>query len=142
MALRPIVYDRDRVIIGGNQRYKACRKLGMTEIPENWTVCADNLTDEQRRRFIIVDNSPDGMSGDWDMEILGNAFDIGELGSLGIDMPTLDEDKPEPQQTVKLQPLSMIHILVSAPASSAGDLLSKIEAIAKDTGAEVRHAAN
>ena len=32
MVLRPIVYDADGTILGGNQRYRACKALGMKEV--------------------------------------------------------------------------------------------------------------
>jgi len=63
MVLRPIVIDKDNVILGGNQRYKACLKIGKTEVPDNWVVKAENLTPEQKKRFILVDNAPEGMAG-------------------------------------------------------------------------------
>lgn len=94
MVLRPIVVDNDNVILGGNQRWQACKKLGMKEIPDMWVVKAENLTEEQRNRFIIVDNAPAGLSGEWDFEALisaewleaplGNGVGLGELG-LGIE---------------------------------------------------------
>ena len=36
MRLRPIVTDEKGVIIGGNQRYRACMELGMKEVPDAW----------------------------------------------------------------------------------------------------------
>jgi hypothetical protein len=84
MKLRPIVIDSDNVIIGGNQRYKAIQTLGMSEIPDSWVVKADNLTQEQRERFVIVDNAPSGMAGDWDFDILKHDWDLPKLIDLGF----------------------------------------------------------
>ena len=78
MRLRPIVVDESGTILGGNQRHAAITALGMTEIPDDWVRRADDLTDEQRRRFVIVDNGPEGMSGEWDLELL--AADWGDVG--------------------------------------------------------------
>jgi len=47
MALRPLVVDEDNVVIGGNQRLKAIKKLGYKEIPDEWVVRAEDLTEEQ-----------------------------------------------------------------------------------------------
>lgn len=66
MRIRPIVIDENRVIIGGNRRYEACDALGMTEIQDDWVMDAGKMTPAQRKRFIVVDNSPPGVSGDWD----------------------------------------------------------------------------
>jgi hypothetical protein len=85
MELRPIVVDENNVILGGNQRYRACLKLGKETVPASWVKVATGLTDEQRKRFIIVDNGPEGMSGDWDAELLKIDWDVPELSALGLD---------------------------------------------------------
>ena len=74
MVLRPMVIDEDGTVLGGNQRLKAIQKLGMKEIPDTWVVKAADLTDEQKRRFVLVDNAPGGMAGDWDVDILSEPF--------------------------------------------------------------------
>jgi DNA modification methylase len=50
---QPIVVDEDGVIIVGHTRYKAARKLGMTEVPVH---VARGLTPEQARAYRIADN--------------------------------------------------------------------------------------
>ena len=89
LKLRPIVVDGDGVILGGNMRYQACLKNGMTEVPACWVVTANNLTAEQRKRFILMDNAPDGMSGEWDAEILKEDYEIPELSDIGMDLAEL-----------------------------------------------------
>jgi len=92
MALRPIVIDETGTILGGNQRHAACVALGMTEIPDTWVRSAAGLTDEQRQRFVLLDNGPDGMTGSWDEEMLANLFPTGMLEDLGFDLADLDLD--------------------------------------------------
>ncbi len=84
MELRPIVIDEYNVILGGNQRYMACCDLGMTEVPASWIKKALGLSEEQRKRFVLVDNSPDGMSGEWDFDILTTNWEKFELVELGL----------------------------------------------------------
>ena len=55
LELRPIVVDKEGIILGGNMRYRALQELGM-EIKDEWVKVADKLTDEERRRFIVEDN--------------------------------------------------------------------------------------
>ena len=93
MTLRPIVTDERGVILGGNMRYRACVALGMSEVPAAWVVKAADLTQEQKQRFILVDNAPSGMSGEWDFDMLANLWDTEDLldigftpGELGIDI--------------------------------------------------------
>jgi len=42
---------------------------------------------------VIVDNAPDGMSGEWDWDMLANEFDVNWLNDLGLAVPeTIDRD--------------------------------------------------
>jgi hypothetical protein len=88
MVLRPIVYDSsdNNKILGGNMRFKACKDLGMIEIPDEWTKDGAGLSEEKKRRFILVDNAPDGMSGEWDFDILKGEWELPELEGLGFDI--------------------------------------------------------
>ena len=89
MELRPIIVDADGIIVAGNQRYRAIKQLGKKEIPDEWVRRADTLTEEQRRRFILVDNSIPGMSGDWDVDLLANEWELPELQDLGFSLDDL-----------------------------------------------------
>jgi hypothetical protein len=90
MVLRPIVTDETGVILGGNQRFKACLFLGMTEVPATW-IRSGNFTPEQKKRFILVDNAPEGMAGDWDSVILAEDYELPELEEIGIDLESLGQ---------------------------------------------------
>ncbi len=70
MVLKPIVIDEDNNVVAGNQRLKACQYLGYEEIPDEWVVQAVALSEEKLRRFALIDNAPEGISGEWDMEML------------------------------------------------------------------------
>jgi DNA modification methylase len=97
MLLRPIVYDSSdsNKILGGNMRYRACLELGMDELPEGWTRDGAFLTPEKKRRFILVDNAPEGMSGEWDFELLAEDWEMPELGDLGFDLEAMGFDADE-----------------------------------------------
>ena len=73
----PIVISKDNVIIAGHTRYKACKELGMKEIP---CVIADDLTEEQIKAFRIADNKV-GEIAFWDNDVLAE-----ELKGLDFDM--------------------------------------------------------
>lgn len=83
MVQRPMVV-KDGIIIGGNMRYRAIEKLGMTEIPDNWVSNADDYTEAERRRFIMQDNTAGG-ENDWDM--VANEYEVEELEAWGVDLP-------------------------------------------------------
>ena len=89
MEFRPIVVNDDGMILGGNMRYRALLDLGYKEVPDNWVKKASDLTDDEKRRFIIVDNLSFG-EHDWDA--LANEWDSEELESWGLDVPTFATD--------------------------------------------------
>ncbi len=96
MSLRPIVYDPDTMeVLGGNQRLLAIRDLGMKEIPDDWAKSADELTEAERREFIIRDNI---QAGDWDFEILEAEFNDFALQEMGIDMPDMIDIEKIPKE--------------------------------------------
>lgn len=95
MTLRPIIVDDSGVILGGNMRFRACMKLSMKEIPDEWVRKASELTEEERHRFIIADNVG---FGDFDMEILANEWDAVELEDWGMELKDFEQE-PENEKT-------------------------------------------
>ena len=81
LELRPLVVDSDNVVLGGNMRLKALQDLAITTVP---VIKASELTEEQRRQFIIKDNVG---FGDWDWDILANEWDVDELNTWGLATP-------------------------------------------------------
>lgn len=78
---RPIILsDRtgELVILAGNQRYKAAKAIGMTDVP---TILLPNLTEEREKEIIIRDNVE---NGDWDWDMLFNEWDTDKLQEWGV----------------------------------------------------------
>jgi len=86
LSLRPIVVNKDNVILGGNMRYKACKELGLKEV---YIIQAADLNDKQAQEFIVKDNVG---FGEWDWDILANAFDNVELKEWGLGVWQPEED--------------------------------------------------
>ena len=84
MKLRPMVINSDNIVLDGNMRLKALQELGYKEIPDEWVKRADELTEEEQRRFIIADNVG---FGEHDWEMLANEWNVDELEEWGLDMP-------------------------------------------------------
>jgi site-specific DNA-methyltransferase (adenine-specific) len=80
LDIRPIVVNKDMVILGGNMRYKACKEAGVKEIP---VIIAD-LSEEKQKEFLIKDNTS---GGEWDWDIIANEWDIEQLTEWGLDVP-------------------------------------------------------
>jgi len=85
LEIRPIVVDKDNIVLGGNMRLRACQEAGLKEVH---IIQADKLTEKQQREFIIKDNL--GM-GEWDWDDLANHFDASDLNRYGIEVPELTE---------------------------------------------------
>ena len=92
MKLRPMVINSDSVVLGGNMRLKALKELGYKEIPDEWVKRADELTEEEQRRFIISDNVG---FGEHDWEMLANEWDVEELEEWGLDVGGFELDSDE-----------------------------------------------
>ncbi len=92
MALRPMIINSDNIVLGGNMRLKALKELGYKEVPDDWVKRAEDLTEEETRRFIIADNVG---FGEHDWELLQNDWDLGELEDWGLDCGGFDIDSDE-----------------------------------------------
>lgn len=92
MELRPMVINKDNVILGGNMRFKALKELNYKEVPEEWIKRAEDLTEEETRRFIIADNVGFG-EHDWDM--LANEWDAEQLEDWGLEGFPFEGDTAE-----------------------------------------------
>lgn len=92
MPLRPIVIDENRVALGGNMRLQAIIALGFTEIDDSWVKQITDLTEAQKREFVIKDNVAFG-ENDWDE--LANTWEVKDLEDWGMDIPNFKTEKAE-----------------------------------------------
>lgn len=82
----PIVVDKNNVIVAGHTRWKACKKLGIEEVP---CIVADDLTDDQIKAFRLADNKV-GELATWDFTKLEE-----ELANIEMDMADFNFDIDE-----------------------------------------------
>ena len=92
LELRPIVVNDDMIVLGGNMRLKACKEAGLKLVP---VIKASDLTPEQQAEFIVKDNVG---FGEWDYELLLNAYDSADLEAWGLDLPELPENEIEAKE--------------------------------------------
>ena len=83
LDIRPIVVNKDMIILGGNMRFRACKEAGVKEIP----VIITDLSEEKQREFLIKDNTS---GGEWDWDMIANEWDAEELEAWGLDLPVFD----------------------------------------------------
>jgi ParB-like chromosome segregation protein Spo0J len=82
--VRPVVVNKDMIVLGGNMRLKAAKELGWKEIPceiVDWT-------EEKQRAFTIKDNVG---YGEWDWDMLANEWDAEQLNEWGLDIPKFSD---------------------------------------------------
>ena len=82
----PIVVDEKMVILAGHTRYKAAKKLGLTEAPVH---IAEGLTDAQKKAYRIADNRV-AEEAEWDIDKL--KLEVETLGELDFDLDLLGFD--------------------------------------------------
>lgn len=88
LNIRPIVVNKDMIILGGNMRYKACKEAGLKEIP----IIVADLPEDKQREFLIKDNVS---GGEWDWDLLANEWNSEELEAWGLDIGGFDLDSDE-----------------------------------------------
>ena len=91
----PIIVNKDNTVIGGHQRLKICKDLKYVEVE---CVMLDLSKEEERELNIRLNKN----TGDFDMDILANEFDIEELTDWGfkhidldVNIDKIEEDKDD-----------------------------------------------
>lgn len=88
--VRPIVVNKDMIVLGGNMRLRAMQEAGWKKAPVqivDWSI-------EKQNEFIIKDNVG---YGEWDWDVIANDWDYEDLNKWGLDVPgfNLDENFTE-----------------------------------------------
>ena len=84
-TVRPIVVNKDMIILGGNMRYKAMIECGYKEV----NVEVVDWSEQKQNEFIIKDNVG---FGEWEWETVANEWDEIELKDWGLDLPVFNND--------------------------------------------------
>ena len=95
LELRPIIVDENFIVQGGNMRLKALQELKYKDIPDEWVKQVSDLTEEQKKEFIIKDNVG---FGEWDFDDLANNWDVEKLNEWGLDIPNFDVEVLEAEE--------------------------------------------
>lgn len=91
LELREVIaYDNDGefIVIAGNMRLKACREVGIKEIPTK--ILPQNTPIDKLKAYIIKDNVAFG-EHNWDD--LANNWDSEQLEEWGLDIPHFAEEQ-------------------------------------------------
>ena len=83
--------DRKNILVGGHQRLRIAREMGMVDIP---CVEVDLKLDQEKELNIRLNKNV----GEWDYDSLANYFDVGELMDWGFSDNELQFYEDEPEQ--------------------------------------------
>lgn len=76
--VRPIVVNKDMIVLGGNMRLKAMKEAGWKDAP----IQIVDWDEQKQKEFIVKDNVG---FGEWDWDILANEWDNLKLEDWGLD---------------------------------------------------------
>lgn len=81
--VRPIVVNKDMIVLGGNMRLKAMKEAGWKEAP----IQIVDWDEQKEKEFIVKDNVG---YGEWDWGDLANNWDAKDLTDWGLNIPGFD----------------------------------------------------
>lgn len=121
--LNPVIIAEDNTILAGHARVLAARKLGLDKVP---CIKAENLTEAQKRAYIIADNKL-SLNAGWDEELLAvEIFDLKEeafdLSLLGFDDKELDKLLSPSGEDIKDDDFDIDEELKKPAVTKEGDL--------------------
>lgn len=99
LMFRTIIVDEKMVVIGGNQRLKACEHLGLAEVPiqmftqeimDEWVKETGRPFEDFVDQFIITDNVS---AGQWDFSNSDGRWDTDDMVKWGVEHPGLKVPK-------------------------------------------------
>lgn len=145
MKLHPLIV-KDGVVWAGNQRLKALRHEGYTEIPGEWVIDGSEFTETKLKKFMLLDNVH---AGEFDTELLADDYfediDFGEIG-LGdfepvgaLDIEGVEPEKgekPENQPVERYKDETIKEITLLYHVDKHGQILELLEDIAAERGLE------
>ncbi len=130
MSIRKIIIDENQEIIGGNKRYFALKKLGYKQIPDEWIDKRTDLSEAEKREFIVKDNSHFG--SEWDTELL-TEWNV-PVEEWGVDLPDIIDNSDsgdvvsdfDIKQSIQVLPKNEYIIIVAKDGSDEWDELKSI----------------
>jgi hypothetical protein len=81
-----IVNDRTGILVGGHQRIKAAKKLGLKDVP----VVAVNLDQAEEKALNVALNK---ISGEWDLDLLRGVLEDVQAAGLDLSLTGFSDDE-------------------------------------------------
>lgn len=109
----PIIIDKNNVIVAGHTRYKASKRLGLSEVP---CVVADDLTEEQVKALRLADNKVSEYAT-WNLDKLELEMNELELDMELFGFEPLEDDSDNVAEEDDFEP-----VLPEVAKSKPGDI--------------------
>lgn len=110
----PIVIDKNGIIVAGHTRYKAAKKLNLSEVP---CIIADDLTEEQVKAFRLADNKV-AEKAEWDFDLLSDELD----DLFDFDMTVFGFEEEEEEKPVEIVEDDFEAEIPEEPKAKLGDI--------------------
>lgn len=134
--INPVIIDENNMILVGHGRIEAAKVIGIEEAPYRRV---ENLTEDQKRAYILADNKLSDLGG-WDEELLAQelenidldmslfGFDDIDIGEIDIkenieedEIPEIDEEKEPKAKRGEIYKLGN-HYLMCGDSTSEADV--------------------
>lgn len=79
--IAPIIVDEDGIILAGDTRYRALKRLKRKEAE---VIVKAGLSEEQKRKYRLLDNKTNELAG-WDLDLLEGELEGLDFGGLDLD---------------------------------------------------------
>lgn len=133
LKYRPIIIDTDNNVIAGNMRLRALTEMGVKELQTGEYRLAEDLSEDEIKRFIIEDNIS---AGDWDKELLQLEFSEFDIPEINWDEPLASIEEKE------LEPYEKVHYLISMSPELLIKAKKFIEGLKNIEGVEIEYGKN
>lgn len=122
--------DRFNIIVGGHFRTRELKKLGHKEVD---CVIVDLPLEEEKELNIRLNAN----TGDFDIDLLANNFELEDLKDWGLDLPELDIEVGEPEETEgdesKIQDNDSNKFLIECNVEDKEEIIEFIQLKLKET---------
>ncbi len=134
------IYGSQNIVLEGNGRIEAARKLEMKELP---CVRLDHLSPDEMRAYVIAHNSLNLETGFDDSMLYDELKRLQDYDfrNFGLDPDKYLQTFVRVQKRI-LKPIKYVHYLVSLPVNENDKILPLIDSIKKIEGAEIESTTN
>ncbi len=134
------IYGSQNIVLEGNGRIEAARKLGMKELP---CVRLDHLSPNEMRAYVIAHNSLNLETGFDDSMLYDELKRLQDYDfrNFGLDPDKYLQTFVRVQKRI-LKPIKYVHYLVSLPVNENDKILPLIDSIKKIEGVEIESTTN